>query len=124
MGCERRGGSSVHPVEIEEDQPVRFVIHGVHPVETREPCHLIEVVLPKDEKFDWGKVTQEKPKQPRENLQVAYDEQPVDEAANRWVFFFHYLDVNKPLMTPLGKVRLPAPTTLPERLASIKYYEP
>ena len=103
---------------------MRFTIRGVHPVETPEPCHLIEAELVNGEKFDWGKVTQEDSTQPRSNWQVAYDEQPLDEDKRRWVFFFHYLDFSKPLMTSAGPIQLPAPTPGPAHLKKIEYMEP
>jgi hypothetical protein len=42
----------------------------------------------------------------------------------RIAFFFHELDLNAPLHTPFGKLILRAPSELPERLSSIKYFEP
>ncbi len=42
----------------------------------------------------------------------------------RCIFFFHYLDPSRPLVTPLGEVRLPKPTDRPQRLSGIKYEEP
>jgi hypothetical protein len=86
--------------------------------------HLIEVELSHAEGFDWGKVTQENPMQPRSNWQVAYDEQPLDEDERRWAFFFHYLDPSRPLLTPDGPVNLPPPTPRPAHLNSIEYLEP
>lgn len=97
---------------------------GVHPVQAPEPCHLIEVVLVNADQYEWGKVTQEVLGQPKSNWQVAYDEQPLDSARSRWVFFFHYLDHEKPLFTTEGPVPLPAPTPLPAHLMHIQYLEP
>jgi hypothetical protein len=99
-------------------------IRGVHPVEAAEPCHLIEAELTGDEEFDWGEVTQEDAAQPRVNWQVPFDEQPLDEQESRWVFFFHYLDLSKPLLTPLGAIPLPPPTPRPAHLKDIEYQEP
>jgi hypothetical protein len=99
-------------------------IHGVHPVEAREPCFLIEVELAEPKSFDWGKVTQEDSTQPIANWQVAYDEQPLDADLRRWAFFFHYLDVDKPLLTPEGAVELPAVTPRPAHLEGVRYDEP
>lgn len=42
----------------------------------------------------------------------------------RCVFFFHYLDTDRPLLTPFGKVDLPKTTARPERLSTIIYEEP
>jgi hypothetical protein len=104
---------------------MRFTIRGVHPVEeATDPCHLIEAELSDGENFDWGKVTQEDATQPRDNWQVPYDEQPLDEDERRWAFFFHYLDLSKPLMTPSGPIQLPSPTPMPAHLKNIEYMEP
>ena len=67
---------------------MRFAVRGVHPVDAPEPCHLIEAELADAEDFDWGEVTQEDATQPRENWQVAYDEQPLDNDERCWAFFF------------------------------------
>jgi hypothetical protein len=103
---------------------MRFIIRGVHPVEASEPCHLIEAELAEAEGFDWIKVTQEDPTQPRANWQVAYDERPLDDEETRWVFFFHYLDPHKVLLTPAGPIHLPVPTPRPAHLNKIEYFEP
>jgi hypothetical protein len=103
---------------------MRFTIRGVHPVDAPEPCHLIEAELVDAEDFDWGEVTQEDATQPRENWQVAYDEQPLDNDERCWAFFFHHLDLAKPLLTPVGPIPLPAPTPCPEHLHNIEYMEP
>jgi hypothetical protein len=101
---------------------------GVYRVaEAVEPCHLVEVLLdPPHAHWDWGNVTQEVPGQPRDNWQVPYDEQLVDEVSGRgrYVFFFHYLDLRRPLLTPAGPVLLPNPQPLPPRLQHIEYFAP
>ena len=48
---------------------------------------------------------------------------PIDGDA-RIVFFFHYLDPGRPLLTPAGRVPLPRATPRPRRLAAIAYEEP
>ena len=104
----------------------RIRIIGVHPISANEPCHIVEIELkaPSDE-FDFGAVTQEVPDQSRDNWQVAYDEQQVgDDESCRWVFFFHYLNFERPLLTPLGPITVPEPTPLPTHLSEIEYYEP
>jgi hypothetical protein len=72
-----------------------------------------------DENFDWGEITQENGQD-----QVPYDEQPVEGEVNRWVFFFHFLDQESPLKTPLGSLPLPKPTSRPDYLSNIVYYLP
>jgi hypothetical protein len=118
---------------------------GVYPVpEAPEPCHLIEVVVRGSPGFDPGDFTQSDPDQPRDNWQTAYDERVVSESGDspltesfelsgrpdllegnvRLVFFMHYLDTARPLLTPFGAVELPTPTERPERLSGIEYEEP
>ncbi|MGV3608288.1 MAG: hypothetical protein ACO1RA_17925 [Planctomycetaceae bacterium] len=101
-------------------------IIGVHPISASEPCHIVEIELkaPSDE-FDFGAVTQEMSDQSKDNWQVAYDEQQVgDDDGSRWVFFFHYLNFDQPLLTPLGPIAVPKSTPLPKHLNDIEYYEP
>ncbi len=99
-----------------------FIILGVHPIKSSEPCHLLEVDWkPESGTLDWNGITQEIENQPRANWQAAYDEQSLGN--HRWAFFFHYLDLNKPLLTPEGAVILPAPSVLPTHLRHIKYFE-
>ncbi len=101
-----------------------FKILGVHPIDADEPCHLIEAQLSNSDDFDWGAVTQEIASQPRSDWQSPWDERPIDDTETRWVFFFHYLDPKKPLITPGGNVTLPKPTPIPTHLASIEYESP
>lgn len=93
---------------------------GVHPVE--KDVYLIEVSIPENG-IDWGKVTQPSAELPPDNWQVAYDEQMLGDQG-RWIFFFHFLDLNKPLSTPFGEIALPHPTPLPPHLSHIKYEPP
>ena len=100
-------------------------IIGVHPIVASEPCHLIEVEIDKhDAPFDWGDVTQEVPEQPRSDWQVAYDETSLNDEGTRWAFFFHYLDLSRPLSTPGGQLPIPVPTPLPDSLKDVEYIEP
>jgi hypothetical protein len=100
-------------------------IIGVHPVDAPEPCHIIEVELTApDQEYDWGTITQEIEGQPRDNWQAPWDEQQLGNLGGRCVFFFHYLDHSKPLITPDGPKELPLTTSLPDHLKEIKYEEP
>lgn len=99
-------------------------VRGVHPIDAPHPCCLIEIELPEYMSFDWGMVTQEMPDLPRSDWQVAWDERFLNEQKTRWAFFFHYLDLEKPLITPVGVVMLPPPTPLPNHLAGIRYEPP
>jgi hypothetical protein len=40
------------------------------------------------------------------------------------VFFFHYLDLKKPIITPAGSLSLPKPTKQPAHLNDIEYESP
>lgn len=102
-------------------------IVGVHPVKADEPVHLIELFVEGDlNDFDIGDVTQEVAGQRRNNWQVPYDERVLEqsEECSRIAFFFHYLDLQKPLLTPSGLVLVPEPTAVPARLQDIQYEAP
>jgi hypothetical protein len=100
-------------------------IIGVHPIMARESCDLIEVGFHGDPGgFAWDSVTQESPGQPEFNWQVAYDETPLNDDGTRWAFFFHYLDVLRPLLTSVGPLDLPARSPLPSHLQHLEYEEP
>ena len=115
-------------------------IVGVYAVDAPEPCHIIECwVRGATGEFDIGKITQEIPGQPEDNWQVPWDEyllnydgtdgelSPSPESLNgdvRVAFFFHYLDLGRPLITPGGDISLPTPTDRPDRLSFIEYEPP
>ena len=89
-----------------------------------EPCHLIEVEVRDADTFDWGRVTQALPGQPRANWQVPWDERPLDYENHRWAFFFHYLAPSRPLLTPEGEAPLPEPSPIPDDLNGVRYEAP
>ncbi|MAT98084.1 MAG: hypothetical protein CL608_13140 [Anaerolineaceae bacterium] len=102
-----------------------ITIVGVHEIDAAEPCFLLEVSFDKvPEGNYWDEVTQEIPNQPRSNWQVPYDERPLNDSETSWAFFFHYLDLKKPLLTPDGSIVLPSPSPRPEYLQGVKYEEP
>ena len=74
--------------------------------------------------FPWGEITQEIPGEPRDSWQVVYDEQPLDPGQTRWAFFFHFLDLGRPLLTPTGPLPLPSATPMPAHLRGITYEAP
>ena len=87
--------------------------------------YLVEVQLePPDAVMDWAMVTQPDPSQPESNWQVAYDEQPLESAEGRWVFFLHFINFDRPLATPVGQRGLPFPSPRPPHLATFKYELP
>ncbi len=86
---------------------------------------LIEIKIePPNAKFDWSDFTQPVPGQPQSSWQVPYDERSIDKTAGRWAFFLHFVDVARPLSTPLGERPLPRPAPIPSHLAFIKYEAP
>lgn len=102
-------------------------IVGVHEIDADEPVHLLELELTGDiDEFDFADVTQMIADQPRDNWQSAYDEREIESPTSnrRFAFFFHYLDLNAPLITSFGEIGIPKPTPKPGRLADIEYEEP
>jgi hypothetical protein len=115
---------------------------GVYRVRSAEPCHLVELeITDVSGEIDLAEITQEIAGQARANWQVPYDEQWLDVSGKRpaspakpWaqpqdqdlrlVFFFHYLDFGKPLLTPFGKMALPKPKRKPRRLGFVRYEPP
>ena len=57
---------------------------------------------------------------------MPYDERVLEESDRkiRYVFFFHYLDFKKPLMTLAGSLSVPKPTKQPAHLNEIEYESP
>lgn len=113
-------------------EPARIRVLGVHPVEEAlEPCHLVEIAVDGVSAPDFGAITQEDLGRPRVEWQVAYDERLVSETApgsapesSRYAFFFHHLDITKPLQTASGLADLPPPSPVPGHLRSVTYEEP
>jgi hypothetical protein len=102
-----------------------ILIRGVYEIDAPEPCFLLEIEFdepPQD--FDWGGITQELAGQPRDNWQVPRNERPLNKDETRWIFFFHYLDLAKPLLTPHGPKILPPISPLPNRLSHTEYDPP
>lgn len=99
----------------------RVRVIGIHPIAADEPLHLVELEADSGD-FDFGAVTQEVSGQPRSNWQAAYDEREVGE--NRFAFFFHYLDIAKPLLSPVGPLALPPESPVPKHLQGIEYEQP
>ena len=116
---------------------------GIYPVEAPEPCHVVELMIRGHVGvLDVGAFTQERPGQPPSNWQVAWDERVLsadgtkdllgqfpnkiesDGSPLRLAFFFHYLDFDRPLITPAGELALQAPEEKPDRLAFLNYESP
>ena len=115
-------------------------VTGLYPVEdSPDPCHLIELRLPPGgPPLDLTGVTQPGSGLPGADWQTPFEPHLLDEAGTsgrpldpmaaravpppaRLCFFFHFLRLDRPLLTPVGPVRLPPPTTRPERLAFLRY---
>jgi|SRR5579872_4777246 len=87
-----------------------------------------------DGRVDPGEFVQPMPGIPSDSWQVAYDEKflnddgtaaldgPPAKSSIRLGFFLHFVELEEPLSTPSGLVRLPAPTPMPQRLAGIFRY--
>jgi hypothetical protein len=91
-------------------------------LEELESLYLLEIQLdPPDASFDWSEITQPVADRPRSNWQVPYDEQRVEEKSGRWAFFFHFLDLTRPLLTPKGAAPLPPVTPRPTHLSNFIY---
>lgn len=121
---------------------MQLAIVGVYPVASPEPCHLIEIAVSHCQtNLDICSITQAAEGQPRSNWQVPYDECFLDVAGKqsicpvrsdeqpdvdqfRLAFFFHDLDLTRPLQTPAGNLDLLSETPLPDRLAFMHYEVP
>lgn len=90
-----------------------------------EGLYLLEVEIePGDADVDLGEFTQPVDDTPRESWQAPWDERPVGDGGTRWAFFLHYVDLSRPLLTPVGECPLPPPTPMPPHLADIAYDVP
>jgi hypothetical protein len=122
---------------------MRIELLGIYAVEASEPCHLLELMVSEHVgKVDIGAFTQEQAGQPRPNWQVPWHERVLNAEGTmdvlgrfsrkvvadgnplRLVFYFHYLDLDKPLITPAGEIALQRPQERPPRLAFLKYDPP
>lgn len=100
---------------------------GVHRIEADEPCHLVEVVIRGvSGDVNFGEFTQADESLSRIDWQVPYDERVLahDDEEVTAAFFFHYLDLSRPLVTPFGSVALPSESPVPAHLAAIQYEQP
>jgi hypothetical protein len=110
-------GSGLTGLELEQaEQSVREHFSGLYQVEVQ--------LAPPDAAIEWGEITQPLAAQPESNWQVPYDESVVDAGSGRWAFFFHCLDLGKPLRSPVGLLDLPVPTPRPAYLAGFEYEAP
>jgi hypothetical protein len=114
---------------------------GIHAVkEAPDPCHLVEMQLEGegDERLDLRAITQESVGGPGSGWQTPSGEHLLDAAGDRGrpldeqelaalspparvAFFFHFLRLDRPLLTSAGPVKLPPPSARPERLHFLRY---
>ena len=86
---------------------------------------LVEIAVePSGAEPDWIAITQPIEGQPSDSWQAPYDERPIGDEGTRWAFFVHYLDLKRPLSTPVGDRDLPEPTPMPAHLKHIEYEPP
>jgi hypothetical protein len=112
---------------VNELRAARAFIIGVHPIDAPEPVHLVELSFAgAAAELNFGAITQPDAARPPSEWQVPYDEHVLKSQAGRTnvVFFFHYLDLARPLETPFGPLALPAETPMPQRLRGIRYAAP
>jgi hypothetical protein len=110
---------------------------GVYPINTVEPVHLVEVLV--TDAFDdveWEAFTQESSADLVTDVDGSEDADAestshaprsieiLADGRTRVAFFFHALDVTRPLLSPFGPLTLPAPTRRPTRLATVVYGPP
>jgi hypothetical protein len=113
---------------------------GVHPVEEApDPCFLVELrVGPGMPPLDLTAITQPTSGLPGNGWQAPVDAHLLDAEGTsgqvleggarravqppaRLAFFFHFLQLDRPLLTPIGPLLLPAPTPRPARLSFLRY---
>ena len=98
---------------------------GVHRVKASEPVHLIEVTVGQAvESIDWCSFTQPLEGKDQTYWQVPYNEREVPGRSGNWCFFFHYLDLSRPMSSFAGDLHLPAETPIPAHLRFVRYEEP
>lgn len=113
---------------------------GIYNVDNNTDVHLIELVFDNSpDEVDVSLITQEIKGHPHDNWQSPWDEKyldmngeniigdffsiPKDINKTRLVFFFHYIDFSRPLLTQAGHLDLRKPTSLPDRLKGKLHYE-
>jgi hypothetical protein len=113
---------------------------GVYIVDNNPDVHIVEVSFndsPANVKI-W-QITQEIERQSSDSWQSPWDEKYLDEkgekiigdyldipltkTTTRIIFFFHFINFSKPLLTQYGELHLSIPTQLPERLKDKLVYE-
>lgn len=105
----------------------RVRIVGVHPVPGQAKVNLVVLeILDPPYQFDFCDLTQSLPDQPRDNWQIPFEETCLESTPQkeRYAFFFHHLDLARPIESPFGDLPLPSVTPMPEELTLIRYEAP
>lgn len=114
---------------------------GTYQVNGQPNVHLVEATVnTKHSDIDIGKFTQEQDGVDRPDWQSPWDEKYLNEDGTaiignwmdspkgenektRLAFFLHYVDFQKPLITPFHQIAFGQPEKMPERLSSMIEYE-
>ncbi|MCL6266618.1 hypothetical protein [Flagellimonas myxillae] len=114
---------------------------GIYSIPNHNDVNLVELIIEENvDDFDLGEITQEQKGQDKLNWQTAYDEKYLDENGSaiigddfekptglkrfRVAFFFHFLDLKKPLICQYGLIKLVEITEFPDRLKKVIKYTP
>ena len=116
-------------------------IIGVYPVKKHPEVKVIEMTLDcPPSQVDISKFIHPIDNFPKSSWQVPYDEKylnengtesiggfcdvPADIPYTRLVFFLHFVNLAKPLLSPFGRLKFPEESPMPNRLRSIIKYVP
>lgn len=81
---------------------------------------IIEIeIQPPDCNVDWIAITQPIAGKSSDSWQATWDERKTGQS--RWAFFLHFVQLDKPLKTQVGLIKLPEPSPIPPHLADINY---
>ena len=114
---------------------------GLYVVNENPDVTLLELSIDKKaNEIDIGEFTQEIENEPRPNWQATFSEKYLDKdgikiigddinlpsiltGTTRLTFFFYFLDINKPLITPFGQLLLTQRIAQPKRIKNLIVFE-
>lgn len=114
---------------------------GIYDVDENPDITLLELTIDKKaNEIDIGEFTQEIENEPRPNWQAPFSEKYLDKDGikiigddinlpaiitdnTRLTFFFYFLDINKPLITPFGQLLLTQKIAQPNRIKNLIVFE-
>ena len=119
----------------------KLEIVGVYTVKRSPKVKLIECIIDcPPPQVDVTKFLHPVDNMPKSSWQAAYDERylnekgteviggfceiPTDISFTRLVFFLHFVNIDNPLLSQFGKLRLPAESSMPDRLKNLIKYSP